>query len=154
MMMRLSPFDVFFFFLVRYELCLIIASLLLFEYCVLFLVSHSLGDYVGELVDALCAGRPMKPHVPQKGIGVDYLPARVPDNSDRNRTSPIAFTGNKFELRAVGSSQSVATSNTMLNVCMADSFNQFTDDLLALKAQVCFVFDLLLILFYYYSLFT
>jgi len=94
-----------------------------------------LGDFIGDLVDSICDGRPQKPYVTQPGIGVDYLPTRVPDDSDRNRTSPIAFTGNKFEFRAVGSSQSAACSNTILNICMADSFDVFATLLNQMKAK-------------------
>ena len=54
-------------------------------------------------------------------VGVDTLPPLPTDPGDRNRTSPIAFTGNRFEFRAVGSGQSAAGSITALNVMMADS---------------------------------
>jgi glutamine synthetase len=55
-------------------------------------------------------------------LGIPHLPTLVADNSDRNRTSPFAFTGNKFEVRAVGSSQQASASNTVLNLLLADSF--------------------------------
>jgi len=60
-------------------------------------------------------------------IGVDVLPAIRKDTTDRNRTSPLAFTGNKFEFRMVGSSQSVASSNIALNTIMAEELGQFAD---------------------------
>ena len=60
-------------------------------------------------------------------IGVPTSPQLKKDDSDRNRTSPVAFTGNKFEFRMVGSSQSVAMSSTVLNTIMADSFGAFAD---------------------------
>lgn len=51
------------------------------------------------------------------------------DNTDRNRTSPFAFTGNKFEFRAVGSSQSVAGPNTILNAILADAMEKMADEI-------------------------
>ena len=60
--------------------------------------------------------------------GVDILP-EMPKNTDRNRTSPFAFTGNKFEFRSVGSSASVADVNTALHVAVAESLRQFADRL-------------------------
>jgi len=87
------------------------------------------GDYVAAIIESLVSGKPMITPKQQNGIGVDYLSERIPDNSDRNRTSPIAFTGNKFEFRAVGSSQSPAFSNMVLNVLMADSFTFFAAEI-------------------------
>lgn len=68
----------------------------------------------------------------QKGllrIGVDVLPNISRDTTDRNRTSPVAFTGNKFEFRMPGSSQSVAGPNTVLNTIMAEELEQFASAL-------------------------
>jgi glutamine synthetase len=62
-------------------------------------------------------------------LGVTSLPALPRDVSDRNRTSPFAFTGNKFEFRMVGSSQSIATPNTFLNVAVAQVLSEFADKL-------------------------
>lgn len=62
-------------------------------------------------------------------IGVLTLPILPKDTTDRNRTSPFAFTGNKFEFRMVGSSQSIATPNFILNTIVADSLNQIADRL-------------------------
>ena len=62
-------------------------------------------------------------------IGVDVLPPIPQDTSDRNRTSPLAFTGNKFEFRMPGSSQSIAGPNIVLNAIMAESLRQFADRL-------------------------
>jgi glutamine synthetase len=62
-------------------------------------------------------------------IGVSSLPTLPKDVSDRNRTSPFAFTGNKFEFRMVGSSQSIATPNTYLNVAVAQVLQEFADKL-------------------------
>ena len=61
--------------------------------------------------------------------GVSALPELVKDDSDRNRTSPFAFTGNKFEFRMVGSAQSIALTNVMLNTALADVFTQFANRL-------------------------
>ncbi len=60
-------------------------------------------------------------------IGVDVLPVIPKDTTDRNRTSPLAFTGNKFELRMLGSSQSIAEPNIALNTIMAEELSRFTD---------------------------
>ena len=62
-------------------------------------------------------------------IGVDALPAIRQDNTDRNRTSPMAFTGNKFEFRMLGSSQSISGPNIALNTIMAEELKQFADAL-------------------------
>jgi glutamine synthetase len=71
-------------------------------------------------------------HDPEKSImriGVDVLPPIPKDTTDRNRTSPLAFTGNKFEFRMVGSSQSVAGPNIVLNTIMAEELSRFADEL-------------------------
>ena len=62
-------------------------------------------------------------------IGVDTLPELPQDTTDRYRTSPLAFTGNKFEFRMLGSSQSIASPNVVLNTIMADELKQFADRL-------------------------
>ena len=62
-------------------------------------------------------------------LGVDVLPRFVRDTTDRNRTSPFAFTGNKFEFRMVGSSNSIACANIMLNASVAESLRVFADEL-------------------------
>ena len=62
-------------------------------------------------------------------IDVDSLPAIPQDNTDRNRTSPMAFTGNKFEFRMLGSSQSISGPNITLNTIMAEELEQFADEL-------------------------
>ena len=62
-------------------------------------------------------------------IGVDVLPAIPQDTTDRNRTSPVAFTGNKFEFRMPGSSQSISGPNIALNALMAESLRRFADEL-------------------------
>ena len=62
-------------------------------------------------------------------LGVDVLPRFVRDTTDRNRTSPFAFTGNKFEFRMVGSSDSIACANIMLNAAVAQSLKRYADEL-------------------------
>ena len=62
-------------------------------------------------------------------VGVDVLPSIPKDTTDRNRTSPVAFTGNKFEFRMLGASQSVADPNIVLNTIMAEELGQFADEL-------------------------
>ncbi len=67
-------------------------------------------------------------------IGVDILPAFPKDTTDRNRTSPFAFTGNKFEFRMLGSSLSIACPNIMLNTIVAEELSLFADELEKLKS--------------------
>jgi glutamine synthetase len=67
-------------------------------------------------------------------LGVDSLPALPADATDRNRTSPFAFTGNKFEFRAVGSSAAIYWPQTILNTAVADSLEQLADQLEQLKS--------------------
>ena len=62
-------------------------------------------------------------------VGVHALPKFPRDTTDRNRTSPFAFTGNKFEFRSLGSSASIADSNIVLNTIVAESLRQFADEL-------------------------
>ena len=66
---------------------------------------------------------------------MNSIPEIFPDNTDRNRTSPFAFTGNRFEFRAVGSSQNVASSVYVLNTVVAESLNEFRDEVDALEAE-------------------
>ena len=62
-------------------------------------------------------------------VGIDVLPPIPKDTTDRNRTSPLAFTGNKFEFRMLGSSQSVSGPNIALNTIMAEELGKFSDEL-------------------------
>ncbi len=89
------------------------------------ILSVYLGDTLNSVIEGLISG---KGGSGSKGartieIGVTTLPSLPRDASDRNRTSPFAFTGNKFEFRAVGSSQSLAFPNTVLNTIVADSLH-------------------------------
>ena len=94
------------------------------------IMSIFLGDELGAVVDSIISGTEYKEAGKRTlEIGVDVLPAIPQDNTDRNRTSPIAFTGNKFEFRALGSSQSISGPNIALNTIMADALSQFADEL-------------------------
>lgn len=96
------------------------------------IMSIYLGDRLTEVVDALIAGKKEVKIDDGKVIlqfGVSTLPDLPRDDSDRNRTSPFAFTGNKFEFRAVGSSQSIAFPNTVLNSIVAESLDYIADEL-------------------------
>ena len=71
----------------------------------------------------------------QMGVGAQVIPHFTKDNTDRNRTSPFAFTGNKFEFRSLGSSASVATPNIVLNTAVADALSQFNKKLEGLSGK-------------------
>lgn len=93
-------------------------------------ISIFLGDELGAVVDAIISGEEYTDAGKKTlEIGVDVLPAIPLDNTDRNRTSPLAFTGNKFEFRMLGSTQSVAGPNIALNTIMAEELSQFADQL-------------------------
>ena len=92
------------------------------------ILSVYLGDELDAIVRSIIDGtkyREQKKTVLR--IGVDVLPAIPKDTTDRNRTSPLAFTGNKFEFRMLGSSQSVAEPNIALNTIMAEQLSRFAD---------------------------
>ena len=92
------------------------------------IVSIFLGDELEAVVRSIIDGTNYAD--PEKGtlrIGVDVLPAIPKDTTDRNRTSPLAFTGNKFEFRMLGSSQSVSGPNIALNTIMAEELSRFAD---------------------------
>jgi len=109
------------------------------------IVSIFLGDELTAVVESIVNGTNYTD--PEKSllrIGVDVLPSIPQDTTDRNRTSPLAFTGNKFEFRMLGSSQSIADTNVALNTIMAEELGQFADELekaedfdAALQALVC-----------------
>ncbi|MBQ4641298.1 MAG: glutamine synthetase III [Oscillospiraceae bacterium] len=94
------------------------------------IISIFLGDELTAVVDSIINGTNYTD--PEKSImriGVDVLPAIPKDTTDRNRTSPLAFTGNKFEFRMLGSSQSIAGPNIALNTIMAEELGKFADEL-------------------------
>ena len=94
------------------------------------IISMYLGDDLGELVDPIINDREYVSKGKQKmRTGVDVPPDFMKDTSDRNRTSPFAFTGNKFEFRALGSSLNIACPNYMLNTMVAEELSEFYDEL-------------------------
>lgn len=98
------------------------------------IISMFMGDQLNRILDELesqsCSGQSTEAQVIR--LGVSQLPEVMRDNTDRNRTSPFAFTGNKFEFRAVGSSASTAFPITLLNAAVADGFS---DLITALEAK-------------------
>ena len=112
------------------------------------IISVFLGDELNAVVRSIIDGTNYTD--PEKSImriGVDVMPAIPRDTTDRNRTSPLAFTGNKFEFRMPGSSQSIAEPNIALNTIMAEELSKFADILenaedfdVALQKLVCDAF--------------
>ncbi|HOU20690.1 MAG: glutamine synthetase III [Kiritimatiellae bacterium] len=100
------------------------------------IISIFLGEQLTEVFENLAKGTTGKAKAPGVlTVGVDTLPPLPKDAGDRNRTSPFAFTGNKFEFRAVGSSQSVAGPLVILNTIIADSLDYVATELEAAKAK-------------------
>jgi len=94
------------------------------------IVSMFLGDELTAILEALENDTPYnKKENTTLELGVHSLPTLPKDSSDRNRTSPFAFTGNKFEFRMVGSSVSIADANTVINTIVAESLRIFADEL-------------------------
>ncbi|MDR0827380.1 MAG: glutamine synthetase III [Desulfovibrio sp.] len=95
------------------------------------ILSVFLGEQLKDIVESLAAGRPGKSG--SSGgimeVGVSSLPKLPKDSTDRNRTSPFAFTGNKFEFRAVGASQSIAPANIALSAAVADALDDIATEL-------------------------
>ena len=87
------------------------------------IVSIFVGGQLEEVIKSIIEGRPSRsaPTGEMMRLGVNALPPLPRDIADRNRTSPFAFTGNKFEFRAVGSSQSIAYPNIFLNTAVAEA---------------------------------
>ena len=112
------------------------------------ILSVFLGDELNAIIRSIIEGTKYREQKQDMlRIGVDVLPAIPRDTTDRNRTSPLAFTGNKFELRMLGSSQSIAEPNIALNTIMAEELSKFADVLekaqdfdTALHQLVCDVF--------------
>ena len=93
-------------------------------------VSIFLGDELTAVLEAIENNTPyVGTEKTQMKLGVDVLPKFSRDTTDRNRTSPFAFTGNKFEFRMLGSSNSIACANIMLNSAVAESLKVFADEL-------------------------
>ena len=94
------------------------------------IISMFVGDELGEVIDALADDTEYHDHERQKmDLGVAVLPKFSKDNTDRNRTSPFAFTGNKFEFRAPGSNMNLSDVNTVLNTAVAKELREFADAL-------------------------
>ncbi len=94
------------------------------------IVSIFLGDELGAVVDALVEDHDYtSADRVAMDLGVDVLPNFLKDNTDRNRTSPFAFTGNKFEFRMPGSAQNLSDANMVLNTAMAKSLKEFADQM-------------------------
>ena len=94
------------------------------------IISIFVGEELEAVIDAIASDSPYAGPVKMKmDLGVDVLPKFSKDTTDRNRTSPFAFTGNKFEFRMVGSSDSIACANIMLNAAMAETLKEFADRL-------------------------
>ena len=93
-------------------------------------LSVFLGDELTAVLEAIENDKPYSgKKKTQLKLGVDVLPLFQKDTTDRNRTSPFAFTGNKFEFRMLGSSNSIACANIMLNAAVAESLRQYADRL-------------------------
>ncbi len=93
-------------------------------------VSMFLGDELNAVLEAIETDTPYQgTEKTQMKLGVDVLPKFNRDTTDRNRTSPFAFTGNKFEFRMLGSSNSIACANIMLNAAVAESLKIYADRL-------------------------
>ena len=100
------------------------------------ILSIFLGDQLTDVIDQIeKGGAKSSKKAASIEIGVDSLPTLPMDMTDRNRTSPFAFTGNKFEFRAVGSNQSCAGANVILNTIVADAISDICDDVEAAVAK-------------------
>lgn len=94
------------------------------------IISMFIGDELQGVLDALESGNPYKPNEDKTfEIGVDALPNFPKDTTDRNRTSPFAFTGNKFEFRMLGSADSISCTNVIMNTIFAEVISEFADEL-------------------------
>ena len=94
------------------------------------IVSMFLGDQLTDILDSVLNGSVYSPKKAEKiELGVDIIPKFNKDTTDRNRTSPFAFTGNKFEFRMLGSTFSIACTNIILNTIVAEALKEFADEL-------------------------
>ena len=99
------------------------------------IISIFLGDELTAVLDAIENGTFFESKKQMMSIGATVLPHFVKDNTDRNRTSPFAFTGNKFEFRSLGSSASVAGPNIVLNTAVAEVLSEFSEKLAGAPAD-------------------
>ena len=94
------------------------------------IISIYLGDELDSLLESIRKGEHHNDvHKTNMTIGTDIIPFIRKDNTDRNRTSPFAFTGNKFEFRMLGSSASISDTNVIINTIVAEAFREFADKL-------------------------
>ena len=100
------------------------------------IISIFLGDELDNIVNALISGKEYEGTAKtMMDLGVDVLPNFMKDSTDRNRTSPFAFTGNKFEFRMPGSAMNLSDANTVLNTAMAKSLKEFADAMEGLEGE-------------------
>ena len=102
------------------------------------IVSIFLGDELSAIVEALVSDHESEyasAHKVAMDLGVSVLPAFLKDNTDRNRTSPFAFTGNKFEFRMPGSAMNLSDANTVLSIAVAKSLKEFADAMKGKKGK-------------------
>ena len=100
------------------------------------IISMFLGEQLMDLIEQIENGGKKSAKASEVvKIGVDTFPAFPKDTTDRNRTSPFAFTGNKFEFRGIGSSQNCANPNTVLNTMVAESFDEIATELEKVKGD-------------------
>ena len=94
------------------------------------IISIFLGDELNEIIESIVSASKYEAHErDQMKLGVHILPRFSRDSTDRNRTSPFAFTGNKFEFRSLGSAQSISGPNVILNTAIADTLMKMADEL-------------------------
>ena len=94
------------------------------------IISIFLGDELSAILEAIKEDKPyVGAEKVQMKLGVHSIPRFSKDSTDRNRTSPFAFTGNKFEFRSLGSANSIACCNIMLNAAVADTLKKYADEL-------------------------
>ena len=92
------------------------------------IISIFVGEELEAVIDAVCSDSPYAGPVKMKmDLGVDVLPKFSKDTTDRNRTSPFAFTGNKFEFRMPGSAENLSDANTILNTAVAKALKDFVE---------------------------
>ena len=91
------------------------------------IISIFLGDELTGVLKAIANDEDYESHKERIRLGSDVLPSLIKDNTDRNRTSPFAYTGNKFEFRMPGSNKGVSDANTVLNTAVAESLKTFAD---------------------------
>jgi len=94
------------------------------------IISIFIGDELEQIVEDIVSGKTSIEYTKKPfSLGVSVIPTFSKDNTDRNRTSPFAFTGNKFEFRAIGSSQSISGANTVLNTILAKTMSLMVEEL-------------------------